>query len=117
LGDVEGDLARLDIDRTQKFFEGLARDDQIAVAGTVLAGSNRLTTGTLVEIARLVVGFLVEVGFSVSLSVGLVGFVKLRRGGSGGRIEPGAPQSFVRTRRRLRWRRLRWSRLRWSRLH
>lgn len=32
--------------------EGLARDDQIAVAGTVLAGSNRLTTGTLVEIAR-----------------------------------------------------------------
>ncbi len=32
--------------------ESFAWDDQIAVAGPVLAGSNRLTTGTLVEIAR-----------------------------------------------------------------
>jgi uncharacterized protein (DUF2336 family) len=32
--------------------ERLAWDDQIGVAGTVLAGSNRLTTGTLVEIAK-----------------------------------------------------------------
>jgi uncharacterized protein (DUF2336 family) len=32
--------------------ERLAWDDQIAVAGTVLAGSTRLTTGTLVEIAK-----------------------------------------------------------------
>ena len=32
--------------------EHLAWDDEIAVAGTVLANSNRLTTTTLVEIAR-----------------------------------------------------------------
>jgi hypothetical protein len=32
--------------------EHLAWDDEIAVAGTVLAGSNRLTTTTLVEIAK-----------------------------------------------------------------
>jgi hypothetical protein len=32
--------------------EHLAWDDEIAVAGTVLASSNRLTTGTLVEIAK-----------------------------------------------------------------
>jgi hypothetical protein len=32
--------------------EQLARDDEIAVAGTVLANSNRLTTGDLVEIAK-----------------------------------------------------------------
>ena len=32
--------------------EQLARDDEIAVAGTVLAGSNRLTTSILVEIAK-----------------------------------------------------------------
>src|ERR1700761_8867627 len=32
--------------------ERLAWDDQIAVAGTVLASSRSLTTGTLVEIAR-----------------------------------------------------------------
>jgi hypothetical protein len=33
--------------------ERLAWDDQIDVAGTVLAGSSRLTTGTLVEIAKV----------------------------------------------------------------
>jgi hypothetical protein len=32
--------------------ERLARDDEIAVAGAVLTGSNRLTTNTLVEIAK-----------------------------------------------------------------
>ena len=32
--------------------EQLAGDDEIAVAGTVLANSSRLTTSTLVEIAR-----------------------------------------------------------------
>jgi uncharacterized protein (DUF2336 family) len=36
-----------------RIIERLAWDDKIAVAGTVLTGSNRLTTNTLVEIAKV----------------------------------------------------------------
>jgi Uncharacterised protein conserved in bacteria (DUF2336) len=49
--ELSGRLASLDYAPTG-VIEHLACDDEIAVAGTVLASSTRLTTSTLVEIAR-----------------------------------------------------------------